>query len=185
MEVENVPLCQWSMDFLGPLPRTQKGSSHILVISVLVTKWVELYPTETQTASGTVKAIMHLVLRYSVPSCILSGQGKNFMAELMKIRTSPYHARTDGQTERSNATLVQYLQKFVDEHHEDWDKHLQFAAFAYRTSKHSDDGKDQPSEFERTRNAEEWKQLAFDRIVEEKKKRTDEIDGFTVTEQET
>lgn len=56
------------MDFLGPLPQTQKGNRYILVLSDLVTKWIELYPTESQTASDTVTVLTDLVLRYSVPS---------------------------------------------------------------------------------------------------------------------
>lgn len=207
VEVVNLPLCQWSMDFLGPLPQTRSGNRHILVVSDLVTKWIELHPTESQTAQETVTAIVDLVLRYSIPSSLLSDQGTNFMADLTQslmkalnirsLRTCPYHPRTDGQTERFNATLVQYLRKFVKENQEDWDEHLQFAAYAYRTSKHSVtgfspyelvfgrkprdpvllvSGDDKPvKEVDKMRSAEEWRKLAFERVIADKDSRVDDI----------
>ncbi|XP_018497315.1 uncharacterized protein LOC108865118, partial [Galendromus occidentalis] len=142
-----VPLCQWAMDFLGPLPVSRNGYRNILVVTDLFTKWVELFPTETQTAKETTKCIIELVLRYSIPSSLLSDQGTNFTADLTQallkaldikhLRTSPYHPQTDGQTERFNAALMQYIRKYVEDDPEHWDKHLQHAAYAYRTSVHS------------------------------------------------
>ena len=86
---------------------------------------------------------MDLVLRYSVPACLLSDQGTNSMSNLTQglmkalhikaVRTSPYHPQTDGQTERFNATLMQYIRKFIEDEPENWDLHLEFAAYAYRT----------------------------------------------------
>lgn len=104
------------------------------------------------------------------------------------VRTSPYHPQTDGQTERYNSTLMQYLRKSVGEDPGNWDRHLQFAAYAFRTSEHSvtgfspyelvfgrkprdpvlmlsDDSEEQLAVLDRMRVAEEWRKLAFERVV--------------------
>ena len=50
--------------------------------------------------------------------------------------STAYHPQTDGQTERSNSTLKQYLQTYVDYQQDDWTDLLPMAEFAYNNSKH-------------------------------------------------
>ena len=45
-------------------------------------------------------------------------------------RSTAYHPQSDGQTERTNRTLEQTLRRFVNPTQEDWDEHLDAAAFA-------------------------------------------------------
>jgi transposase-like protein len=69
-----------------------------------------------QRAETVAKAFVNeVVTRHGVPSKLLTDQGRNFEADLMKqvfgllgvrkLRTSPYHPQTDGQVERMNRTL--------------------------------------------------------------------------------
>ena len=51
-----------------------------------------------------------------------------------KINTTAYHPQTNGLTERFNRTLTDMLAKKVDKSGRDWDTHLPFVLFAYRTS---------------------------------------------------
>ena len=77
---------------------------------------------------------------------IHSDQGANMCGEvvqgicnLLKIdrtRTSAYHPMGNGQVERFNRTVEAMLAKMVKESQRDWDRHLQKALFAYRTSLH-------------------------------------------------
>jgi hypothetical protein len=48
-----------------------------------------------------------------------------------------YHPETDGQTERLNQILEQYLQIYVDYLQDDWAPLLPLAEFAYNNSSHS------------------------------------------------
>lgn len=145
--VHGVPLSQWAMDVLGPLPKTENGNQYVLVITDLFTKWVELFALPNQKADIIVDCLMEVINRYSIPASVLSDNGTNFRSGLVKklfetfqieaLHTTPYHPQTDGQCERFNSTLLQTLRKLVEEKPHEWDRQLQIVAFSYRTSKHS------------------------------------------------
>ncbi|CAB4040108.1 Retrovirus-related Pol poly from transposon, partial [Paramuricea clavata] len=105
----------------------------------------------TMDSRTVAKAFVNeVVTRHGVPSKLLTDQGRNFEADLMKqvfsllgvrkLRTSPYHPQTDGQVERMNRTLKGILTAYVNKDHNDWDDHLPLALFAYRNSVHSSSG---------------------------------------------
>jgi hypothetical protein len=48
-----------------------------------------------------------------------------------------YHPQADGQTERVNQELEQYLQIFVNERQDDWDDLLPMVKFQYNNYIHS------------------------------------------------
>ncbi|GMF19777.1 unnamed protein product [Phytophthora fragariaefolia] len=52
-------------------------------------------------------------------------------------RTVAYHAQGDGQTERTNRTLEEYLRCFVSPRQDDWDVHLANAEFAINSAVNS------------------------------------------------
>ncbi|CAB4039911.1 Retrovirus-related Pol poly from transposon [Paramuricea clavata] len=107
--------------------------------------------SQSTCRDGIAKAFVNeVVTRHGVPSKLLTDQGWNFEADLMKqvfsllgvqkLRTSPYHPQTDGQVERMNRTLKGILTAYVNKNHNDWDDHLPLALFAYRNSVHSSSG---------------------------------------------
>lgn len=49
-------------------------------------------------------------------------------------RTTAYHPRTNGLTERLNRTLADMLSMYVDVEHKTWDGILPYATFAYNTA---------------------------------------------------
>ena len=54
--------------------------------------------------------------------------------------STPYHAQTDGQTERANRTLEEMLRHFVNPTRNDWDEHLDAAEFACNNDWHDSIG---------------------------------------------
>ena len=54
--------------------------------------------------------------------------------------TSGYHPKGDGQTERTNQTLEQYLRIFCNYQHDNWYMLLPLAEFAYNNSPHATTG---------------------------------------------
>jgi len=81
--------------------------------------------TEKTTAEGLARLIRDNVWRlYGLPESIISDRGPQFTAGLMKelngllgIKTklsTAFHPQTDGQTERMNQELEQYLRMFID-----------------------------------------------------------------------
>ena len=52
-------------------------------------------------------------------------------------RSSAFHPQTDGQAERMNSVLEQYLRMYCDYQQTDWAGLLPLAEFSYNNSKHS------------------------------------------------
>ena len=77
----------------------------------------------------------------------MSDSGPQFVAEftreiyqLLGIKlaaTMAYHPQGDGQTERVNQELEQFLQLFINQQQDDWDDLLPFAKFQYNNHVHS------------------------------------------------
>jgi len=62
------------------------------------------------------------------------------LSQLLKIRiaaSTAYHHQTDGQTERVNQEVEQFLQLFVNQRQDNWDKWLSIAEFAYNNRVHT------------------------------------------------
>ena len=137
------------MDFVGPLPLSDKGNRYLLVVSDYYTTWAEAMPD--QKAETTAQALIsRVVFRYGMPLVIHSDQGRNLesavireMCEMLGIkisRTTPYHPQGDGLVERLNTTLIQSLSKYVRPNQTDWDRWVQLVEFGYNTSRHRSTG---------------------------------------------
>ena len=67
----------------------------------------------------------------------------NFMRRLNKIlgikvmASTAYHPQTDGQTERVNQEVKQFLRLFVNQRQDDWYDWLSIAEFAYNDWVHA------------------------------------------------
>jgi len=134
------------MDIVGPFFRSRKGNTYILVMVDHFTKWAEAYPIPNQEALTIAKVIVdQWVPNQGVPYMLHSDQGPNFESNLIrelcklmdinKTRTTPYHPQGNGQTERTNKTLVTLLRAFTDMAKTDiWDEMLPRVMIAYRAS---------------------------------------------------
>lgn len=91
------------------------------------------------------------VLRlHGVPSKIISDRGPlmnakhwktfNHYLNSRRVLTSAYHPQTDGQTERQNQTLEQYLRCYCTLEQDDWALWISIAEFAYNDSIHATTG---------------------------------------------
>ncbi|MBW0535732.1 hypothetical protein O181_075447, partial [Austropuccinia psidii MF-1] len=84
---------------------------------------------------------------YGLPVSIISDRGSLFVSSFwtqlcyqLKIsRDFPtaFHPETDGQTERVNQILEQYLRMYVSYHQDNWYTWLPLAEFAYNNAEHS------------------------------------------------
>lgn len=139
--VTTQPMEVWAVDIMGPLPSTPSGARYIMVATDLFSKYVEAVPLVNQTAASVAQAIVqHVILRHGPPKTLLTDQGTNFESFLMmevckllgmnKVRTSPFHPRTDGQTERANRTIKEWLAAAGG----NWEKQLPFVVFGINCS---------------------------------------------------
>jgi transposase InsO family protein len=140
-----------AMDILGPLPESEKGNRYIVVISDYFSKWVEAVPTTNMEAATIADVFVNtFVTRFGVPHQLHTDQGRQFESDLFqqicrlldidKTRTSPYWPQSDGLVERYNSNVEAMLSKVVSSHQRDWDKCLQPAMMAYRSSIHESTG---------------------------------------------
>ena len=138
------------MDILE-LSRTSSGNKYVLVFTDYLTKWVEAFPLKNMTAETIAKIFINeFVTRHSAPSKLLSDQGQNFRAHLVrticdllkvnKVYTAPYNPKCDGLTERFNKTLCKMLAAYSNSNQSNWDLYLPLVLFAYRTSTQSTTG---------------------------------------------
>ena len=60
--------------------------------------------------------------------------------KVLKIKGNPstaYHPQTDGQTERVNQEVKEFLAMFVNDRQDDWSKWLALAQFCHNDREHS------------------------------------------------
>ena len=142
MPLISKPFQRIAMDIVGPLDRSRSGNRFILTICDYATRYPEAIALPSTEATRIAKHLVELFSRVGIPEEILTDQGTNFMSALLqdiyqllgikRIRTTPYHAQTDGMVERFNSTLKSMLKKFVASNARDWDEYLPYLLFAYR-----------------------------------------------------
>jgi len=147
----SIPEKPWthiSADFITKLPIAQ-GYDSILVVVDRLTKMVHfISTTEKTSAEGLARLFRDNVWKlHRLPESIISDRGPQFTAGLMrelnrilgiesKLSTAS-HPQTNGQTERVNQELEQYLRMFIDHRQEQWPNWLGTAEFAYNNKTHS------------------------------------------------
>jgi transposase InsO family protein len=140
-----IPFEKWGIDFVGPIkPASRNGQKrYILVATEYVTKWAEAMPTKTDDAKTVAKFLYeNIITRFGCPKELVSDRGTHFLNEtiehltnkyLIKHRKStPYHPRANGQTEKTNGILCRIITKTVQGSNTDWDARVYDALWAYR-----------------------------------------------------
>jgi hypothetical protein len=149
-----VPKRPWesiSWDFIVKLPRskepgTKNSYDSIFVIVDRLTKFAYFiaYNEATDAKDMAYHFLKHIVSQHGLPDEIISDRGSTFASKFWQELTAQlgvksklstaYHPQTDGQTERTNQTLEQYLRCFVNYEQDDWVKWLPIAQIAYNSS---------------------------------------------------
>ena len=145
LPVPDKPWNSISMDFIEQLP-SSNGFTSILVVVDRMSKQGIFIPThDTITSQGLAQLfVLHVFSKHGVPSHVTSDRGSEFVSHFfrslgqaldMKLHfTSGYHPEGDGQTERLNQTLEQYLRVYVNYQQDNWSDLLPLAEFAYNNA---------------------------------------------------
>ena len=146
-----IPPLPWhslSMDFISQLPMSN-GYDSILVVVDRFSKMSLFLRTKTTCTSADLADLFveHVFSKHGLPDNIVSDRGSLFVSSFwtslcqhLKIKrnlSTAYHPESDGQTERVNQILEQYLRMFVNYQQDDWSKWLPMAEFAYNNATHS------------------------------------------------
>ena len=140
-----IPTYPWqriTVDLITELPFSL-GYDAIMMVVDRLTKMVRLIPTYTSlTSEGAARLYRdHVWKDFGLPESIISDRGTVFVSKFMEavnnllgIKTNvstAYHPQTDGQTERVNQEVEQYLRIFVNYRQDDWADWLSLAEFSY------------------------------------------------------
>lgn len=140
-----------SIDFIVKLPPSiSKGNTtafdSILVVVDRLTKMAHFEPcNESITASELAWLFLKVVFKHhGIPGHWISDRGavftSNFFREFSKLLhmdqhfSTAYHPQTDGQTERVNSILEQYLRMYTNYAQDNWTDLLHLAEFAYNNT---------------------------------------------------
>jgi len=125
------------------------GKDAILVVCNRLSKMVHFVATTERTsAEGLARLFRDNIWKlHRLPESIVSDWGPQFVAGLkkelnrmlgikMKLLTA-FYLQTDGQTERMNQELEQYLRFFIEHRQKDWPEWLASAKFAVNNKTHT------------------------------------------------
>jgi hypothetical protein len=145
----HIPERKWGsvgMDWITGLPCTAAGHDAIMVVIDRLSKLIHLIPTVTNATAPDVANLFinHVVKLHGFPSEIVSDRDVKFTSVFWKTlcekwgikqaMSSAHHPQTDGQTERVNRMLEEYLRHYISPMQDDWDEYLPMAEFAFNDS---------------------------------------------------
>ena len=118
---------------------------NVLVLQDHFSKYVVAYVVKDQTAHTTAETLRNGYFGlFGVPAYLISDQGKAFMGHIIthlcdlygvqKLRTSPYHAQTNGQVEHMNQMIIRMICKLEEDKKACWSKHLPELLLAYNAT---------------------------------------------------
>ena len=118
---------------------------NVLVLQNHFSKYVVVYVVKDQTAHTIAETLRNGYFGlFGVPAYLISDQGKAFTGHIIthlcdlygvkKLRTSPYHAQTNGQVERMNQTIIRMIGKLEEDKKACWSKHLPKLLLAYNAT---------------------------------------------------
>lgn len=151
LPVPPYPWSSLSMDLIEHLPESN-GHNAILVIVDRLTKMAIFVPTSTSMDAAELAQlyVTHVFSKHGLPLNIVSDRGSEFTSRFWRSATTllgidlqlstAFHPETDGQTERVNQVLEQYLRLYADYQQKEWAKLLPLAEFAYNNAPHSTTG---------------------------------------------
>ena len=135
------PFTSIAMDFIVKLPISNSYDTILTITDTFSKASIFIPCNETINAEQTAQLYLTYVLpHFGLPSRIISDRDPRFTSAFSKelcrslsidqnISTA-YHPQTDGQSERTNQKLEQYLRIFVDYHQKDWRRWLPYAQYA-------------------------------------------------------
>ena len=107
----------------------------MLVLQDHFSKYIVAYVVKDQTARTAAETLRNGYSRlFGAPAYLVSDQGKAFMGHIIthlcdlygvqKLRTSPYHAQTNGQVEHMNQMIICMIGKLEEDKKACWSEHL-------------------------------------------------------------
>ena len=118
---------------------------NVLVLQDHFSKYIVAYVVKDQTPHTAAETLRNGYFGlFSTPAYLVSDQGKAFTGHVIthlcelyrvqKLRTSPYHAQTNGQVEHMNQTIIRMIGKLEEDRKAHWSEHLPELLLAYNAT---------------------------------------------------
>ncbi|SAL96256.1 hypothetical protein [Absidia glauca] len=145
LDIPDKPWSSISMDFIVGLPSSSDYDSIWVVVDRL-TKMAHFVPCkDTITSEGLASLfITHIFRLHGLPQDIVSDRGALFTSKFWQELTrrlhiksnlsTAFHPQSDGQTERTNSILEQYLRMYSNHQQDNWVDLLPLAEFSYNNA---------------------------------------------------
>jgi len=145
---EQGPFQYVSMDLITDLPTSNTYDSILMIVDQGCSKAAKFIPcNKTIDGQGIAKLyLQHLFPWFRIPKRIISDRDPRFTSNFSKAIckatniqqniSSAFHPCTDGQTERMNLWIENYLKEFVNGRQDNWSTLLPIAEFAHNSWKH-------------------------------------------------
>ena len=139
-ETYSTPFSSIALDFIVKLPLSESYDTILTIMDTFSKASIFIPCNETIDAVNTAKLYATYVLpHYGLPSRIISDRDPCFTSSFSKelcralsihqnISTT-YHPQTDGQSERTNQRLEQYIRIFIDSYQTNWASLLPLAQY--------------------------------------------------------
>ncbi|XP_062713751.1 uncharacterized protein LOC134290601 [Aedes albopictus] len=139
-----------SVDFVGPLTRSKRGNTVLLVVVDWVSKYVIVKPMRAADSQKMVEFLEEEVcLKFSRSRLILSDNGKQFESMVFKSWLAKHkigHMKTVfycpqvNNAERVNRVVVTCIRALLDGGHREWDEKLPAITAAINAARHEATG---------------------------------------------
>ena len=151
LEIPDRKFKTWSIDFMGPLPKTNQGNKYIFIAVCNLSKWVEAFHTKDMTAETVVEIFMKQIIpRFGIPENLISDRGSNFLSNTMKLlynklhinkkTSAPYSPQSNGLAEAHVKMVKHNLERMVQKEPAEWDEYLNLVLGSLRCIPHHSHG---------------------------------------------
>lgn len=140
-----------SLDIINGLPPSgPEGLDCVVVFTDRFTKQAYFCPAKFKGLTARVTAdlfVQHVFRAQGIPKVLLSDRDSKFTSvfwerlfELLGtklIYSASYHHQSNGQVERLNQTLTNFLRSYCGQRDQEWHRQIAIFEFAYNSSKHA------------------------------------------------
>jgi hypothetical protein len=137
------------MDVIIKFPKTGRGNTGIMVVVDRLSKMTHFLPIQNGTGVEEVVRLFvdRIYCLHGLPKSFVSDRNSKFIASFWRsvfdiLETKldmsfTRHSETDGQTERVNRILEEYLRGVVKYNQKNWDLFLGLVEFCYNSAIHT------------------------------------------------
>jgi len=131
LPIQEKPWNSISMDFIEQLPSSTSFTAILVMVDRLSKQAIFIPTHDTITSPELTKLfLLHVFSKHGVPTHVTSDRGTEFVSHFFQSLgkaldmhlhfTSSYHPEGNGQTDRSNQTLEQYLRIYCNYQQDNW-----------------------------------------------------------------